>query len=66
MKDKDYIETTIVLYGDFDIQDNSQWKEWLQSMNGYMEKVMLSTYSFCRPQREGIYFTPNYPHTEIS
>ena len=35
MKDKDYIETTIVLYGDFDIQDNSQWKEWLQSMNGY-------------------------------
>jgi len=39
MKDKDYIETTIVLYGDFDIQDNSQWKEWLQSMNGYMEKL---------------------------
>lgn len=39
MKDKDYIETTIVLYGDFDIQDNSQWKEWLQSMNEYMEKL---------------------------
>ena len=39
MKDKDYLETTIVLYGDFDIQDNSQWKEWLQSMNGYMEKL---------------------------
>ena len=27
MEYKDYIETTIVLYGDFDIQDNSQWEE---------------------------------------
>lgn len=39
MEYKDYIETTIVLYGDFDIQDNSQWEEWLRSMNGYMEKL---------------------------
>lgn len=52
MKVKDYIETTIVLYGDFDIQNNSQWKEWLQSMNGYLEKLCCPPTHFAAHSQE--------------